>query len=294
MKTWTRRILLALATLAALAAGIVLVGLHLADRKRLRTIDVAVQAVPLPTTPAALDRGRYLYASRGCADCHGRDGAGRVFATGQGLRLAGPDITPAGAVARYGPEDWVRTLRHGVKPDRHPVRVMPTEDYARLTDADLGALVAYVRTLAPARGDAAVIELPLPARLAYAFGALKDGPEKVDHTLPPEAPVPEGVTVEHGRYVAQMCKGCHGPALTGGRIPGAPPDWPAAARIVPGPGSTLARYPDATAFARMLHSGRRPDGSPIAVMPFEALRELNDTDVGALWLYLTSAPGSGA
>jgi hypothetical protein len=32
----------------------------------------------------------------------------------------------------------------------------------------------------------------------------------------------------------------------------------------------------------------------MAVMPFEALRELNDTDVGALWLYLTSAPGSGA
>ena len=293
MKTWTRRILLGLLALAALAAGLVAVGLQMAERKRLRTLDVAVRPVALPTSAGALDRGRYLYASRGCADCHGRDGAGRVFATGQGLRLAGPDITPAGAVARYRPEDWVRTLRHGVKPDRHPVLVMPTEDYTRLTDADLGALVAHVQTFAPARGNPAVIELPVPARLAYAFGALKDGPEKVDHTLPPETPVPEGVTVEHGRYVAQMCKGCHGPALIGGRIPGAPPEWPAAARIVPGPGSTLDRYPDVPAFTRMLHSGRRPDGSPIAVMPFEALRELNDTDVAALLLYLQSAPGSG-
>lgn len=289
MKTWIRRAALAVATLVALAALAVAAGLQLAERKRQRTVDVAVQPLALPTAADALERGRYLYVSRGCADCHGRDGAGRVFASGDGLRLAGPNITPSGVAAGYRPEDWVRTLRHGVKPDRRPVLVMPTEDYARWTDDDLGALVAYVRSLAPAPGGAAVIELPWPARLAYAAGVVKDGPEKVDHALPAQRPVPEGVTVEHGQYVAQMCKGCHGATLTGGRIPGAPPDWPSAARIVPGPGSTLERYPDAEAFDRMMRSGRRPDGSPIAVMPFESLRELSRVDVEALLLYLQSA-----
>ncbi len=67
---------------------------------------------------------------------------------GKGMRLAGPNITPGegNVVARYTPEDRVRTLRHGVKPDARPVFVMPSEDYNRLTDEDLGALVAYVKS----------------------------------------------------------------------------------------------------------------------------------------------------
>jgi hypothetical protein len=38
----------------------------------------------------------------------------------------------------------------------------------------------------------------------------------------------------------------------------------------------------------MLKSGQRPDGSKLAVMPFEALSKLSDTDARALHLYLTS------
>lgn len=53
----------------------------------------------------------------------------------------------------------------------------------------------------------------------------------------------------------------------------------------------MAKYPDAQAFAAMLRSGRRPDGSAVsAVMPFQALKELNDTDAQALYLYLTGLP----
>ena len=96
----------------------------------------------------------------------------------------------------------------------------------------------------------------------------------------------EGVTVEHGKYVANMCIGCHGEHLSGGKIPGGPPDWPAAANLTPGGGSAMLHYPDAKAFAAMLKSGKRPDGSAIAVMPFESLREMNDIDVAALHLYL--------
>ena len=38
----------------------------------------------------------------------------------------------------------------------------------------------------------------------------------------------------------------------------------------------------------MFRSGKRANGSAIQVMPFEALRELNDTDVAALHVYLRS------
>ena len=90
-----------------------------------------------------------------------------------------------------------------------------------------------------------------------------------------------------------MCVGCHGPQLTGGKIPGGPPDWTAAARLTPGADSALARYPDANALIAHCRSGRRPDGSKVQVMPFEALGALNETDARALHLYLKNlAPQS--
>jgi len=122
----------------------------------------------------------------------------------------------------------------------------------------------------------------------YGFGAIPDAVDKIDHRLAPAMPVAEGVTVEHGRYVANMCLGCHGAQLEGGKIPGGPPDWPSAARLAPGEGSVMGRYADADAFLRMLKSGRRADGSTIAVMPFEALAAMSEVDARALHRYLTS------
>jgi mono/diheme cytochrome c family protein len=99
--------------------------------------------------------------------------------------------------------------------------------------------------------------------------------------------------MEHGRYVAQMCIGCHGATLAGGKIPGSPPDWPDAADLRPG-SKGMAPYADAPAFMAMLRSGQRPDGTRPAVMPFEALSKMNDVDMKALHLYLRNLPGSGA
>ena len=103
----------ALVILAVVAAG---VGLYLAERRMHRHVDVQVRPVALRGDAAAVERGRYLYASRGCADCHGASGAGRVFVDEAGLRLAGPGITGgAGSVtAAYASADWVRSIRHGV------------------------------------------------------------------------------------------------------------------------------------------------------------------------------------
>ena len=76
---------------------------------------------------------------------HGVDGAGKdVVNDGKGMHVHAPNISPGpgNVVANYSVTDWVRTLRHGVKPDGRPAVVMPSEDYNRFTDADLTALVA--------------------------------------------------------------------------------------------------------------------------------------------------------
>lgn len=291
MKRWIRWTAGAVGALAVLAVGAGALGYQMAERKMARKIEVAVNPVPYATDAQSLERGKYLFESRGCVDCHGANGGGRDFVNdGKGLRIAGPNITPGGVVAGYKPEDWVRAIRHGVKPDGRPALIMPSEDYNRLTDQDLASLVAYVRGLPPQKGGAAVIELPPPVRILYGFGAIPDAAEKINHSLPPEQPVPAAVNTRHGAYVANMCIGCHGAQLSGGKIPGGPPDWPPAANITPGENSAMARYKDASQFVAMLRTGKRPDGTPIKVMPFESLAKMNDVDALAVYEYLKTVP----
>jgi cytochrome c553 len=128
----------------------------------------------------------------------------------------------------------------------------------------------------------------------YGFGAIQDAAAKIDHSLPPAQPVPAAVNAQHGAYVANICIGCHGEHLSGGKIPGGPPDWPPAANITPGANSAMARYPDPAAFVAMLRSGKRPDGTPVRVMPFGSLSKLNDVDAQALYAYLKTVPPRAA
>ncbi|HSI57047.1 MAG TPA: cytochrome c [Ideonella sp.] len=298
MKPWIKRSALGVVGLVAAAAATLVAGVQLGERKMQRHIEVAARPVALRSDAASVERGRYLFMSRGCVECHGADGGGKeVVSDGKGLRVVAPNIAPGprGVVSAYAAADWERTIRHGVKPDGRPLIVMPSEDYNRLTDDDLASVVAFVRQLPPVQGEAAAIELPAVVKALYAAGLMKDSAEKIDHRLPPSTPVPEAVTPAHGAYVANACLGCHGMALQGGKIPGAPPDWPAAARLAPGDGSVMPRYADAQAFTAMLRSGKRPDGSEVSkVMPFISLQAMSDTDVQALYLHLKSLPAPSA
>ena len=289
MNKWIKRTLVAVVGIGVFGAAGLALGAYLGDRKATRHIDLDVAAVDIPTDAASLERGRYLFATRGCTDCHGGNGAGKIFIDGGGLYAKAPNIStgPGNVVAAYRAEDWVRTIRHGVKPGGQPVFIMPSEDYNRLSNADLGALVAYVKQLPPADGEGVVLRVPPLVKTLYAAGMIRDAAEKIDHTLPAATPVVEDGTPRHGAYIANMCIGCHGAHLSGGKIPGGPPDWPAAANLTPGQGSAMARYANAQEFTAMLRTGKRPDGSPVsAVMPFNSLRELNDSDAQALYGHL--------
>ena len=286
---WALAVLVVLGLIAAGAAHL------LAQRKLNRSIDVQVAPVAFMNDAASLARGKYLFQSRGCSECHGANGAGKLFIDEpNGMRVWTPNISPGpgSVVAKYTEVDWVRTIRHGVKPDKRPILIMPCEDYNRFTDADLAAIVAYTRSLPPVKGEAARMELPLVVKALYAADIVPDAPQRIDHTLPPAKAVAEGPTPEHGAYVANMCKGCHGDNFTGGKIPGSPPDWPPAADLTAR--ATYATYDSLAKFRAMLRSGKRPTGEAIKVMPFPSLGAMNDTDVEALYAFLTTLPKDAA
>jgi mono/diheme cytochrome c family protein len=293
-RKWLRRSLTAVGALGAMLAATVAYALLQAEHKQHRQVALHIASLQLPEDSASLDRGRYLYLSRGCIDCHGSNGAGRVLIDdGKGMKVRGPNISQGAAtVANYRVDDWVRIIRHGVKPSGEPALIMPSEDYNRLSNADLAAMIAFLKTLPSAQGGPAIIELPLLVRALYGLGIVKDAAEKIDHSLPPSPPVPADTSVTNGAYVAAMCIGCHGPGYSGGKIPGTPPEWPAASNLTPGPGSAMSNYRTAEQFVAMMHSGKRPDGSAVSqVMPFTALKQMNETDLLALYSFLqTLAP----
>ena len=182
-----------LVVVAAAAAGIVS---RLAERKLHRTVALPPIQATFASADGQLGHGEYLFKSRGCMECHGADGAGHVVVDDKesGFFVRAPNITAGGAspTRGYTDTDWVRTIRHGVKPSGEPLLVMPSEDYTRMTDADLGAIVAYVRSLPPADGGAAEFSpWPLPIKAAYLFGAIKDAAERIDHSAPPPDAVPD-------------------------------------------------------------------------------------------------------
>ena len=292
MKKVIRRSAIALASLALLAGGAFAVLVWLGDRKAGRQLELRVVPISYTRDRAALRQGKYLFETRGCAECHGTDGRGIAFVDSPEVRLKSPNITtgPGGVVSDYNEGDWVRAVRHGVAPTGRPLRAMPSEDYNRMSDADLAALVAYVRTLPPVQGEPAEIRFPIIVKALYGAGLVKDAAEKIDHRRPPSPAMVPAVSAEYGAYVAAMCMGCHRAGFEGGPIAGGPPDWPPAADLRPGGIITIYDAPEK--FVAMMRTGKRPGGSEVSrVMPFMSLRNLNDTDLLAIYAYLkTLAP----
>lgn len=284
---------------AVIVGGIILVAVAafatavwLGERKLKRTLDIRVVPIAAAKEPAALRHGKYLFETRGCAYCHGADGGGKVMIDDGNARVRTPNLTAAraSAVASYTDADWVRSIRHGVDPRGRALVIMPSEAYNRLNDTDLAALVGYVKSLAPVEGPPAELRIPMPLKALYGLGVFEDAAEKIDHKLPPPAPVAAAVTPEHGAYLSTMCTGCHGANLAGGTMQG-PPGAPVAANLTPGEGGVMGRYDTPDKFIAMMRTGKRPDGTAVSkVMPFESLKTFNDLDLQAMHAYLKTLP----
>ena len=242
----------------------------------------------------AVARGEHLAVTRGCTDCHGADLGGAVFADDMPVfRISGSNLTPGGVGAFYSDEDWVRSIRHGVRPDERPLLFMPSYEFYYLSDDDVASLIEYFRSLPPVERDLRENSVGPLGRILFLTGKLPLLPaEMIDHEGPrPESP-PPGVTIEYGAYLAVGCSGCHGETLSGGPIPGVPPEWPEAANITPDPATGIGRW-SRDDFFRALREGMRPDGTELRgeFMPWPNLKQMKDDELEALWMYLSSLEG---
>ncbi len=280
---WVGRILagLVLLVVIALAALYAITGMD--TRKTYEFADAGVRAA---TDSASLARGRHLVDAIGkCQECHGADLGGKQWIDDPAFgRLAGANLTPGrGGIGQRSDADLERAIRHGVGRDGRPLIFMPAEAFTAMTDADLSAMLGYLRTLPPVDR-----ELPAPrvgpvARGLYLGGKLPLLPVRIiDHGATRATPSP-GVTIEYGQYLATIggCRGCHGLALAGDANPDAPD-------ITVG---RLARWTEADFFDALRH-GKRPDGTTMdpQKMPWVRSGLMTDDEIRAVWTYMRSLP----
>lgn len=226
-----------------------------------------------------------------CNDCHGDDLGGKMLIDDPAIgRIWVPNLTAgAGGVAGYTDADWERAVRHGVARDGRRLIVMPSEEYQYLSDEDLGAVVAYLRSVPAVDRERVPTRVGPLARALYLAGQFPlFGFDVVTHGGQAVPSVPIDTTAEYGQYLGSVgCSGCHGAGYSGGKIPGTPPDWPAAANITPG---GIGHY-SFEQFDAVLRTGTRPDGSQLhALMPIGATRLMTDVEMKAMWNYLRSVP----
>ena len=246
------------------------------------------------TDSALVTRGKHLVtAVLDCGGCHGADLGGNVmFDVPPVARLVALNLTRGanGAAARYSYADWERALRHGITPDGRALKFMPAWQFYHLSDDDLRAVVAYVSRVPPvARTLPSTSIMPL-GRVLYLTGQVQLlSAERIDHTAPhPTAPVP-GATAQYGEYLSIIggCHECHGEHLSGGHIPGTPPEFKNAANLTP---AGIGHYTE-TDFIRALREGIRPGGTQIdTLMPVRGTKLMTDDELHALYAYLRTVP----
>jgi mono/diheme cytochrome c family protein len=288
---WVGRLVAVLLVAIALAIGAVYA---ISQQLFTHRIEVASAATP-DLRHGNIRLGEHLvHAVVGCSDCHGANLSGRLFLSDPLLGVVyTPNLTrgPGGIGATYSDADWIRALRHGVRRDGTPLLVMPSRDFAELTDADLSAIVSYVRSVPPVPNTTPPIRVGPLGRALFATHQLPIAAETILRDKPQPSTVQPGVTVAYGRYLARAggCMSCHGADLSGGHFEGAPSDPPAQNLT---PAGDLGHW-TFTQFEQTLRTGVRPNGTRLkAFMPWPQIGQMTDDELLAIYKFLKSVPPS--
>jgi mono/diheme cytochrome c family protein len=171
---------------------------------------------------ALVKRGDYLVNGiMTCGNCHTPKGPtgdimNRAFSGGISwdeppFMVTAPNITPDPdtGIGKWSDADIKKVLRTGIRPNGTPVAmVMPTDFYEIITERDIDAIVAYLRTLKPIKNKVPDPIYKMP---------------QVHHAFPgTEKPFTEAMMsdkLKKGFYLASIahCMECHTPMGPRGR-----------------------------------------------------------------------------
>ncbi|MEZ5351470.1 MAG: cytochrome c [Bryobacteraceae bacterium] len=266
-----------------------------------------------------VERGRYLFLRHACVDCHSEvDGTrfgyppiegglakGRVMPAEMGLpgTVVAANLTPD---AETGIGNWsdghlIRAIREGIgHDDRVLFPLMPYTEYAMMSDADVQAIVAYLRSLPPVRNRLPHTEIRFPVNLM-----IKSMPKPVGSVAEPNREDP----LAYGKYLVKTagCEFCHTPVNKGefdvGRLYGGGQEFLLAlntrvvsANISPHEQTGIGRWSEQEFLDKFAqYRGYADNGSPVVepamntVMPWLAYSRMEEGDLKAIFAYLKTA-----
>ena len=241
-------------------------------------------------SPDQILRGRAI-ADGFCSACHSKTGTmtggveiGEHFPVPIGSFVSS-NLTPVGPVGRWSDGDIFRAIRNSVAPDGSWLIVMSYTNAGKLSDEDILAVIAYIRSLPwigkPTEDPAD--RLNLLGVVMLGAGMLPTGnPVFIGPINAPRA----GATLQYGEYILsyQDCRGCHGPQLTGG-VPG---------QLGPlGPDLNLVKNWKLEEFITTMRTGIDPNGHELSKeMPWQPIGRMSDEELGAVYEYLIHLPGA--
>jgi mono/diheme cytochrome c family protein len=299
-----------------------LIAIYTKSQSRLTHIyEVPEETVPIPTDVVSIERGKHIFQFRGCEACHSGGGylnlsesdqpieshlnlpsqevprmEGNIYLDDPAIgRVVASNLTSGqgGVGGERTDRDWVRAIRHGIRPDGTPLLFMPATEFYFLSDEDLGAVIAYIKS-APSVDN----ELP-PSALSFTGRIVMTlvpditfiPAELIPHNAPRPTAPEIGITPEYGAYLTHSCKVCHGQTMSGGAIPGFPASWPPAPNLTFGDGSVLPLWTEPE-FIDTIRTGITPEGRKIRgeYMPWGSYKFMSDDELKAVWACLQSLP----
>jgi mono/diheme cytochrome c family protein len=298
---------------AVLGAALAAFAVYVASRQNLR-FDREPPAIRASTDGAVVARGEYLVRRlANCSYCHGDSQRLRdVLQGNESVALSGGrtweippgtfrahNITPdrETGIGAMSDGQLARALRYGIGRDGRAL--LPFMEMQGLADDDLGAIISYLRTLAPVRNPVPEHDVTLLGRIVKAT-LLSDpvGPKE-----PPPKVAPRGATVENGKYLVEFvanCWACHtersnetgelvGPRFGGARLED---EFEPKKRAWNAPNLTSHKtgyvgQAGEEAFVARMKGGRVYEFSP---MPWNGFARLADDDLRAIYRYLRTVP----
>jgi mono/diheme cytochrome c family protein len=276
-----------LSVLIGLLSIIAVVGMVKANTPRTAPIpDLKVAG-----TPEQIERGKHI-ANAFCTSCHsvskelplaGGVDLGEDFPIPLGSFVSS-NLTPAGPLKNWSDGEIFRAIRNGVDRDSRGLFVMSNFRGRNLSDEDIQALVAYLRSQ-PAVTTEIVDPPDQPSLLGFIMlgaGMLPAGqPPMTDVITAPS----KGPNVEYGEYILsyQDCRDCHGEDLLGGQE----------GQLAPfGPNLKLVKGWTQEQFIATLRTGVDPSDHALdpAKMPWKSIGRMDDEELTAIYLYLSNLP----
>ncbi len=275
----------------------------------------AAPAPDLATLAASATQGEYLARAGNCASCHSVDAdhpyAGGVefktpFGTLYSTNISSDKDTGIGA---WSFADFYRSMKHGIRPDgSHLYPAFPYTAFAKLSDADIGSLYLYLKTLEPVAGSPPANDLNFPFNLRPLLSFWKGLFHNPESYVANDSKSAEW---NRGAYLVQgpgHCGACHTPrnllgaeqqhlALTGGvyldkvKLGNYRP-W-AAVNLTPSP-SGLASWSadDISGYLKTGLTNRSVVHGPMNEVILNSTSHLSDTDTRAIATYLQGIPAN--